>query len=70
MPVVVVFTKFDEIVHAVKNDFDADDATKSQSALDVAHEQYENLCRSLFGKEPGDLPVAKVSGMSFIRVLK
>ena len=65
MPVVVVFTQFDEIVRAVKNDFDSDDATKSQPALDVAHEQYEKLCRSLFGKDPGDLPAVKVSGMLF-----
>ncbi|KAH9955096.1 hypothetical protein BGW80DRAFT_376133 [Lactifluus volemus] len=61
VPVVVVFTKFDEIVCAVKSDYDTDDATKSQSALDVAHEQYEKLCRSLFGKDPGDLPAVKVS---------
>jgi hypothetical protein len=66
VPVVVVFTQFDEIVRAVKNDFDTDDATKSQSALDVAHEQYKKLCCSLFSKDPGDLPAVNVSGMLFL----
>jgi hypothetical protein len=66
VPVVVVFTQFDEIVRAAKIDFDNDDATKSQSALDVAHEQYEKLCCSLFAKDPEDLPAVKVSGMLFL----
>lgn len=70
MPVVVIFTRFDEIVRVVKNDFDTDDATKAQSAHLVAHEQYEKLCRSLFGKDPGDLPAVNVSGMLFLCVPK
>jgi hypothetical protein len=69
VPVVVVFTKFDDIVRTAKYDLDADDPTDTQPALDAAHEQYKELCRSLFGKDPGDLPAVNISGVPFSRVL-
>ena len=71
MPVVVVFTKFDEITYTAEcdpNASDADNAQLRQLALDAAHEQYRLLCRTLFDKDPGDLPAVNVSGMLYLRV--
>lgn len=68
MPVVVVFTKFDEITYTAEYDPEASDADNSQLgqlALDAAQEQYRMLCRTLFDKDPGDLPAVNVSGMPY-----
>ncbi|KAI0247239.1 hypothetical protein BJV78DRAFT_1246992 [Lactifluus subvellereus] len=64
VPVVVVFTKFDELTYTAEynpNASDADNSQLEQLALDAAHEQYRVLCRSLFDKDPGDLPAVNVS---------
>ncbi|KAI0252056.1 hypothetical protein BJV78DRAFT_1206839 [Lactifluus subvellereus] len=64
VPVVVVFTKFDEIIYTPQhnpNTSDVENTQISQLARDAAHEQCRILCRSLFDKDPGELPAVNVS---------
>ena len=60
MPVVLVFTKFDEIVTQVFRDMHGGDT--QQLARDRALEMYEGSCRRLFDKAPSKVPAGVVSG--------
>ena len=52
MPVIVAFTKFDQVV-AIEG---------GSSARTNARARYEKACRSLFRREPRDVPAEIVSG--------
>ncbi len=52
VPVVVAFTKFDQIV-----EIEGGSSTRNR-----ARTQFEQSCRSLFRKEPSDVPAEIVSG--------
>jgi hypothetical protein len=52
VPVIVAFTKFDQIV----------EIEGGSSARTRARTQVEQSCRSLFRKEPSDVPAEVVSG--------
>jgi hypothetical protein len=52
VPVIVAFTKFDEVV-AIEG---------GSSARTNARARYEQACRSLFRREPRDVPAEIVSG--------
>ena len=52
VPVIVAFTKFDQVV-ALEG---------GSSARTDARTQFEESCRSLFRKEPRDVPAEMVSG--------
>jgi len=52
VPVVVAFTKFDHIV----------EIEGGTSARNKARTRFEQSCRSLFRKEPSDVPAEIVSG--------
>ncbi|KAI0252047.1 hypothetical protein BJV78DRAFT_1206799 [Lactifluus subvellereus] len=64
VPVVVVFTKFDNIIYTPQHNLnasDADNAQLSQLGLDDAYKQYRELCHSLFDEDPENLPAVNVS---------
>ena len=60
MPVVLVLTKFDEVVTKVLRDMHGGDT--QQLARDTALEMYEGSCRRLFDKAPSEVPADVVSG--------
>ena len=73
MPVVVVFTKFDEAIYTPldnPNTSDADNVQLSQLGLVDAHKEYEKLCNTLFNENPRDLPAVNVSGILCLRMLE
>ena len=61
MPVVLVFTKFDEIVTQVLRDMHGGN-TQYALARTNAHQLYEDSCRRLFDKAPSEVPAGVVSG--------
>ena len=60
MPVVLVFTKFDEIVTDFLRDTHGSDA--QQRARDKALEMYKGSFRRLFDKAPSEAPAGVFSG--------
>jgi hypothetical protein len=63
VPVVVVFTKFDVVVSRVLFDIGGN-AQYHERARARAYTMYEESCRRLFRKDPRDVPVEIVSGIS------
>ena len=61
MPVVLVFTKFDEIVTKVLRDRHGGDTQHHALARARAQQEYEDSCRHLFDKAPGKVPAGVVS---------
>ncbi|KAI0293731.1 hypothetical protein B0F90DRAFT_1761003 [Multifurca ochricompacta] len=61
VPVIVVFTKFDMAVSQVLFNTRGDDSQRHESARAKAYAMYEDICRSLFGKDPGDVPTTIAS---------
>ena len=57
VPVVVAFTKFDVVI-LIKGEGPQD----HENARANACAQYEESCRSLFGRDPGDVPAEIVQG--------
>jgi hypothetical protein len=62
VPVVLVFTKFDEFVTEVPRDEYDDETQYHASALAEAQEMYIDSCRRLFDKDPSEVPAVVVSG--------
>ncbi|KAH9074334.1 hypothetical protein EDB83DRAFT_2672701 [Lactarius deliciosus] len=58
VPVVVVFTKFDVVVSQVRLDSPGESHERARTR---AHTMYEDSCRSLFHKDPRDVPAEIVS---------
>jgi hypothetical protein len=58
VPVLIVFTKFDQLVYRVQ--FDNTQGNSDPGAR--AHAMYGDLCRSLFDREPKDWPAVIFSG--------
>ncbi|KAH8979091.1 hypothetical protein EDB92DRAFT_1981402 [Lactarius akahatsu] len=58
VPVVVVFTKFDVVVSKVRLDSPSESHERARTR---AHTMYEDSCRSLFRKDPRDVPAEIVS---------
>ena len=70
MPVVLVITKFDTVVSQVLLDSFSDAPQQLNRARDSANTMYQESCRRVFDKEPGDIPAEVVSGAcSFLPVL-
>lgn len=62
VPVVLVFTKFDEIVTKVLSDIRGSDSRYDyESARSTAHTIFEGSCRSLFRRNPKEVPAEVVS---------
>ena len=57
VPVLIVFTKFDQLVYRVQFDKQGNNDPDAR-----AYAMYGDLCRSLFDREPKDSPVAIFSG--------
>ncbi|KAH9057192.1 hypothetical protein EDB87DRAFT_1632991 [Lactarius vividus] len=56
VPVLIVFTKFDLLVSRVQFDITRGDIQTYEHPRVWAHAMYENLCRSLFHRDPKDVP--------------
>lgn len=56
VPVLIVFTKFDLLVSRVQS------IQKHEQPVARAHAMYEDSCRSLFHKDPKDVPAVIFSG--------
>ena len=72
MPVILVFTKFDVAVSQVLLDSFSGAPQHYERARASAHTMYEESCRRIFDKEPGEVPAEIVSGIyiySFLPVL-
>ena len=59
VPVLIVFTKFDQLVYRVQFDKQGNDDPGAR-----AYAMYGDLCRSLFDREPKDSPAVIFSGKS------
>ena len=60
--VLIVFTKFDLLVSRVQFDVARGDIQKHEHPGARARAMYEDLCRSLFHKDPKDVPAVIFSG--------
>ena len=70
MPVVLVITKFDQVVSQVFFDSFSDAPQQLNRARDSANRIYEESCRRVFNTDPGAIPAEIVSGTcSFLPVL-
>jgi hypothetical protein len=56
VPVLIVFTKFDQLVYRVQFDNTSGGAQGNDDPGARAHKMYGDLCRSLFDREPKDWP--------------
>jgi hypothetical protein len=63
VPALIVFTKFDQLVSRVRIDDDREDIRNHEDSDVRAHAMFEDLCRSLFQKDPKDVPAVVFSGM-------
>ena len=63
VPVVVVATKFDLVITQTLIDIAGGNPRFYEEAKASAHERYERSCRSLFRRNPRDVPVEIVSSM-------
>ena len=63
MPVVLVLTKFDEVVSEALSDIARGDVLQYERARAEAHAIYEDSIRRRFGQDPRDVLVEIVSGM-------
>jgi len=63
VPVVVVATKFDLVITQALIDIAGGDIRFYEKAKTSAHERYEQSCRSLFHRNPRDVPVEIVSSV-------
>lgn len=65
VPVLIVFTKFDQQVYRVQFDKQGNDDPDTR-----AYAMYGDLCRSLFDREPKDSPAVIFSGKGSLSVLR
>jgi hypothetical protein len=65
VPVILVFTKFDEVVSQVLLDSFSGAPQYHERARASAHTTYEESCHRIFDKEPRDVPAEIVSGIYF-----
>jgi hypothetical protein len=63
VPVILVFTKFDEVVSQVLLNSFSGAPQHYERVRASAHTMYEESCRRIFGKESRDVPAEIVSGM-------
>ena len=71
VPVLIVFTKFDQQVHRAKFDNTHGDIQGNNDPSARAYAMYGDLCRSLFDREPKDSPAVIFSGKgSSVSVLR
>ena len=62
VPVIIAFTKFDQLVSQILLGLEGGNSQYRERARGRAYTQYEQLCQSLFGREPMGVPAAIVSG--------
>ena len=62
VPILIVFTKFDLLVSRVQSDITHGVIQTHKHPDARAHAMYEDLCRSLFHKDPKDAPAVIFSG--------
>lgn len=67
MPVVLIFTKLDDIVTKFLRDIHGSDS--QQLARDKALEVYRGSCRRLFDKDPSEVPAGVFSGIFISHML-
>ena len=60
---ILVLTKFDEVVSEALFDVARGDVLQYERARAEAHANYEDSIRRRFGLDPSDVPVEVVSGM-------
>ena len=65
MPVILVLTKFDEVVSEVLFDIARGNVLQYERARARAHANYENSIRRRFDQDPRNVPVELVSGMQY-----
>ena len=65
MPVILVLTKFDEVVSEVLFDIARGDVLQYEYARASAHANYEDFIQRRFDEDSGDVPVEIVSGMCY-----
>jgi hypothetical protein len=66
VPVIVAFTKFELLVSRLLIDSGSGDTPHRERARNDAYAQCEQLCRSLFGREPRDVPAEIISSSSLL----
>ena len=62
VPVLIVFTKFDVLVSLVRFNAPRGDKQNHEQLRARAHAIYQDLCNSLFHKDPKDVPTVIFSG--------
>ena len=63
VPTLIVFTKFDMFVPQIQIENKRGDERNHEDSDAEAHAVFEDLCRSLFQKDPKDVPAVIFSGM-------